>query len=303
VERDGENIVVTVTNREPAADPNSDPNLACTLEYRYHEELIELGTNFRNGTTYTVDVNGVTETFVGAALDDGMIRDMVEVPAPVNSVVLEVSEADPEVYTLVVTTVRPMGSSCSEFGGYEVERNGNEIEVTITNLEVADQNVPCTRDLPIDQTRIDLGSDFEDGATYTVSVNGDRKLTFTAGEMQQSVGLDQPFRIGVGEIVSVGVEGLEVALVEVVSDSRCPLGTKCITAGEAVITIDIAAASQSLGQHQLVLDSMSGQPPVAAAGQYEIRIDALAPNPRDVGEFDKEAAEYIATLEVSMSGS
>ncbi len=58
VTRDGDTIHVAIINLEPAGD------MACTEEYRTVESNIPLGSDFAPGTTYTVLVNDVTETFV-----------------------------------------------------------------------------------------------------------------------------------------------------------------------------------------------------------------------------------------------
>jgi hypothetical protein len=46
------------------------------------------------------------------------------------------------------------------------------IAITVYNPVVAAENVPCTRDLPVVQTRIGLGTDFQSGETYKIVVNG-----------------------------------------------------------------------------------------------------------------------------------
>ena len=81
---------------------------------------------------------------------------------------------------MTVVSRLPKGSSCSRFDGYEINRRFAErIEVTVTHMEVAADNVPCTKDLPAVVTEIPLGSDFAEGKTYTVSVNGEDAV-FTA---------------------------------------------------------------------------------------------------------------------------
>lgn len=58
--RDGDTFRIRVTNTMP-----EDPETACDLVYRTHESNLNLGSpNFVSGTTYTLDVNGTTETFV-----------------------------------------------------------------------------------------------------------------------------------------------------------------------------------------------------------------------------------------------
>ncbi len=46
-------------------------------------------------------------------------------------------------------------------------------------MEVSEDTVPCTRDLPVIVTEIPLGDKFESGQTHTVSANGE-ETSFTA---------------------------------------------------------------------------------------------------------------------------
>ena len=50
----------------------------------------------------------------------------------------------------------------------------------VTHHEVVDPGVACTADYPIVETTVPLGSDFEPGKEYTVTVNSDVTLTFVA---------------------------------------------------------------------------------------------------------------------------
>ena len=56
--RDGTTITIRVTHTMP-----SDPDVACTAIYGYHESTVELGTEFVSGTEYTVKVNDKETTF------------------------------------------------------------------------------------------------------------------------------------------------------------------------------------------------------------------------------------------------
>ncbi|HUQ41832.1 MAG TPA: hypothetical protein VM052_04950 [Candidatus Limnocylindrales bacterium] len=57
VSRAGDTITVTVLNRMPAGNP------ICTMIYGTYELNIDLGSDFRAGATYTVQVNDRTTTF------------------------------------------------------------------------------------------------------------------------------------------------------------------------------------------------------------------------------------------------
>jgi len=56
--READTIIVRVTNTIPA-----DETIACTAIYGYHETNLDLGTNFKSGVIYTVQVNDKSKTF------------------------------------------------------------------------------------------------------------------------------------------------------------------------------------------------------------------------------------------------
>ncbi|MFC1919283.1 DUF6970 domain-containing protein [Chloroflexota bacterium] len=58
VERFDGRIMVEIINWKPA-----DPEVMCAQVYENVETSINLGSDFKSGTKYTVDVNGVVETF------------------------------------------------------------------------------------------------------------------------------------------------------------------------------------------------------------------------------------------------
>ena len=59
LERNGDTIRIEMTNSKPA-----EPRLACAQVYGIVETTIPLGKEFQSGSTYTIDVNDATETFV-----------------------------------------------------------------------------------------------------------------------------------------------------------------------------------------------------------------------------------------------
>ena len=167
----GKVIDVTVTNLVPTGP------VACTAIYSLHGGQVDLGDDLEVGVTYTVVTNGqVTNEFV-VRDPKWFLAPVVE--SPIRMFEIDVLESAPPQYQLSVVSTLPLGSKCSRFNGYDVVRRGNEIQVTVSHLEVLEKNQPCTRDLPAVDTRIPLGSDFTSGVEYTVVLNGDRK-TFTA---------------------------------------------------------------------------------------------------------------------------
>ena len=169
--RNGNAFTVDVTNLMPSPDES----IACTAIYGYHESKVALGSGLTAREAYMVTINGDLALSFTAQPDSELA--MVEKESPIESV--EVTEAD-DGYLLTVISRLPMGSSCSSFSGYKINRRFfDRVEVTLTHQEVAEASVPCTADLPVVVTEIPLGDSFESGQTYTVSVNGE-ETSFTA---------------------------------------------------------------------------------------------------------------------------
>jgi len=171
VERVGDSFRVEVTILMPR------PSLivACTSIYGYSESEISLGSGLIVGETYTVTINeDITISFTP---QEDVALHMVEKESPIENA--EVAETDGG-YLLTVASRLPMGSSCSRFNGYEINRRfADRIEATVTHVEVAAENVPCTADPPVFVAYIPLGDDFEGGRNYSVFVNGEEYIFTT----------------------------------------------------------------------------------------------------------------------------
>ena len=99
--------------------------------------------------------------------------------SPIETAELVASDGAPSGYSLRVVSRLPKGSSCSPFNGYEIRREEpGRIDVVVTHREVVEESVPCTADLPVVETSIPLGGDFEPGVEYTISVNSERVGSF-----------------------------------------------------------------------------------------------------------------------------
>ena len=172
VEHRGKVLEVTVTNLMPTGP------VACTAIYDRHEGEVDLGADFAPGVTYTVVVNGqATNAFVAR---DPEWPAAAVAESPIRMVEIVMLESFPVQYQVSIVSTLPLGSKCSKFNGYDIDRRrGTEIRVKVTHLEVLDKNTMCTRDLPAVTTQIPLGFDFTPGEEYTVVVNG-VTTTFTA---------------------------------------------------------------------------------------------------------------------------
>jgi len=97
------------------------------------------------------------------------LSDMVEASAPIEKV--EVVRSENNEYVLVVTSSLPSG--CAKFNEAEMARDGNEINVTVTNLVPGpDVMMPCTMIYGYNESSVNLGDDFNAGETYDVTING-----------------------------------------------------------------------------------------------------------------------------------
>lgn len=181
VERDFNRFVVEVTNLTP------HPSLivACTEIYGYHEGEVVLGSGLVDGGAYSVEINGeITHLFTVQYPED---KAWVEKESPVEEI--EVTKTSIG-YFLTVVSRLPKGSSCSRLNGFDINRRSIDlIEITVTHTEVpGDYLGPCTADLPTVTTEIPLGTSFEEGQTYTVSVNGTETTFPESAGAQTGVG-------------------------------------------------------------------------------------------------------------------
>jgi hypothetical protein len=99
-----------------------------------------------------------------------------EVLAPIDGVGVRVLESNPPQYMLNVRAGLPGG--CAQKNRHEMQRAVEAITVTVLNW-MPTGNPPCTMIYGSYELNINLGSDFQRGTTYSVSVN-DKRTTFVA---------------------------------------------------------------------------------------------------------------------------
>ena len=173
---DGNDILVRVTLTQPPPTPWSIP---CDDQLVELDVVEHLGTALQPGRSYRVIVNdtlttvlSIPDTHLGHTTIDESLIQSVEVSAV---------EGEPVRYEARIVSGMPRGSGCSQFNGYEIRRDqSNTIGVTVTHHEISDPDTMCTTDFPMVETVIPLGSDFEPGREYTVSVNSDVEASFVA---------------------------------------------------------------------------------------------------------------------------
>ena len=172
----GAQIKAWVTLMQP---PPTPWGIDCDRERVELDTIMVLGPSLVSGLMYEVTVNDV----VAAAftLPNGALRDSALAESPIERAEVVRLEGTPPVYELQVVSAMPKGSSCSQFNGYEIQRREpGRIDVVVTHHEVVDPGVVCTADYAIVETTVPLGSDFEPGQKYTVTVNSDVTVSFVA---------------------------------------------------------------------------------------------------------------------------
>ena len=116
---------------------------------------------------------GIGDTPIDPGIGDGTWL----IEAPILEADVLIRESFPPQYAVVVVSELPNG--CHQFEGVSMERSGTEIAITVSNRVPVDPNPICTMIYGTHEEVVELGTDFEPGVEYTVTVN-DRTLSFTA---------------------------------------------------------------------------------------------------------------------------
>ncbi len=170
---EGTDIIVSVTLMQP---PDTAWAIPCDEETVVVDEVLPIEEPLDEGKGYRIIVNGQqTSSFT---LPDAALGFTHLAESVVRDFRIEQSGGDPADYRLRIVSGRPSGS-CTQVNGYEVIRSEpGLIEVKITHHRVSDPEARCTRDFPVTETVVPLGSGFQAGTEYTVKVN-DESRTFT----------------------------------------------------------------------------------------------------------------------------
>ena len=172
----GSDIIASVTLMQP---PLTVWSIPCDEEVVELDAILPVQATLKPGETYRVTVNGHPITTFTPP-DEGFPYSTIA-RSHIQRADVARAEGTPGRYELAVVSARPIGSSCSRYNGYELRRQEERrIEVEITHHQVVGQDVVCTKDIPIDETVIPLGSDFELGVEYEVVVNSGTAVSFVA---------------------------------------------------------------------------------------------------------------------------
>lgn len=109
--------------------------------------------------------------------------------------------------------------------------------------------------------------------------------------------LGQPFTLAVGATAQLGNGTLRVGFTGVSSDSRCPKGTQCVWAGDAVAQLWLQRGAGA--RQPLALHTAAGAGQSAQALGHALRLLQLTPEP--VADRTTAAADYAVTLVLTVA--
>lgn len=114
-----------------------------------------------------------------------------------------------------------------------------------------------------------------------------------AGPTAPSVDLGETFVLAPGEQAHPAGTLLTIRFAAVISDSRCPADVVCVTAGDAVVRVEIRAGADSLTVHDLHTADANG----VALNDLTLALVRLTPHP--VSSRQIEQNQYRAALQVT----
>ncbi|HEU0022967.1 MAG TPA: hypothetical protein VFR55_15045 [Dehalococcoidia bacterium] len=228
---------------------------------------------------------------------------MVEKPAPIESVSIEVSAAEPSVADLVVESGLP--NSCYTFGHYSVSREGDTFRVEIVNLIPDDPMLACAEVYGMITTRIPLEGGVDTCKFYDVVVND---APYSVQAIAPNVRCKGPLEdygqlpedsvvLAFGEKTPIAGTDLALTLIDVPEDSRCPRDVVCVWAGRATAVLGVELDGKDLGELSLTLEGGAGSALETIEG-YTIKLLRLEPYPVSTGQILAE--EYQATVSVTV---
>jgi hypothetical protein len=104
---------------------------------------------------------------------------------------------------------------------------------------------------------------------------------------------DRDIRLSGGSSTTVEGTSLAIAFEAVRNDSRCPVGARCIRAGDATVALRLEGGGSDARTVEL---HTNDEPRQARQGSYVVMLVALAPQP--VPGRSVTLADYEATLRV-----
>ena len=92
------------------------------------------------------------------------------------------------------------------------------------------------------------------------------------------------------------VSGLTVDFVEVVEDTRCPVGAECDSPGQAIVRVRTASGVLDTGETSITILGGQTEPTVKKVNKFSIVLISLEPAP--VEGVTVDLADYVGTFAV-----
>lgn len=118
--------------------------------------------------------------------------------------------------------------------------------------------------------------------------------TVGAAGSRQEVALGDTFSLDVGEIEAIAGEPFSVRFVQVEEDSRCPLDTTCVWAGDGVVTLELSSGAGT------VTTDLHTNPDFSQSATYaQYSVQLLDLEPQRTADQPIGPADYVAILVVT----
>jgi hypothetical protein len=104
---------------------------------------------------------------------------------------------------------------------------------------------------------------------------------------------DRTVSLKIGQAKNVPHSRLRIRFIAVLEDSRCPVGTQCIWAGNARVKVELSEGGRRV--QTMGLDSSGTSNAVTFAG-YKVKLVSLSPKPGEKGKA--RASNNVAVFSV-----
>lgn len=111
--------------------------------------------------------------------------------------------------------------------------------------------------------------------------------------------LNEPFNLKVNQTASIASENIEIKLINVSEDSRCPVGVQCIWQGQVTVNLNLIKNNNTVENFNLT--NRSGDENLASklVDGYQIKVVKVEPYPTNLKKLSP--SDYNVTLEISKS--
>ncbi|MDV2998039.1 MAG: hypothetical protein N4J56_007744 [Chroococcidiopsis sp. SAG 2025] len=107
------------------------------------------------------------------------------------------------------------------------------------------------------------------------------------------------FQLKLSEVASINSGEVELTLLEVTEDSRCPSDLNCFEAGQIQITVKVLVDKQDLGTLNLICNASRKDLAIKQFDNYVIEFVKAEPYPKSNQKI--KLSDYIITLVVSLA--